>query len=93
MLRRDLWHLRGQILAAALVVACGVAALVATRGTYESLVAAQEAYYAQNRFADIVRGLNIYGSKILYPDGLATASCEFVAGAGVDTVVMSSPTP
>lgn len=52
-----------------------------------------EALRSQNRFADIVRGLNIYGSKILYPDGLATASCEFVAGAGVDTVVMSSPTP
>jgi putative ABC transport system permease protein len=31
MLWRDLWHLRGQIFAAALVVACGVAALVGTR--------------------------------------------------------------
>ena len=38
---RDLWHLRGQVLAASLVVACGLAALVATRGTYESLVEAQ----------------------------------------------------
>lgn len=53
MLRRDLWHLRGQVIAAALVVACGIATLVATRGTYESLVAAQADYYATYRFADV----------------------------------------
>ena len=38
-LLRDLWHLRGQVIAAALVVACGVAAFVTMRATYESLAA------------------------------------------------------
>lgn len=53
MLLRDLWHLRGQALAAALVVACGVASFVALYGTYLSLVTARASYYAAYRFADV----------------------------------------
>ncbi len=34
---RDLWHLRGQMIAIALVVACGVAVFVTTRTAYQSL--------------------------------------------------------
>jgi putative ABC transport system permease protein len=52
-LLRDLWHLRGQIVAIALVVACGVATVVTTRTAYESLVLSKDAYYAQYRFADV----------------------------------------
>lgn len=48
-----------------------------------------EALRSEKRFADIVRGLNIYGAKITHPDGLATANCEYVEGTGVDTVVMA----
>ena len=44
MFWRDLWHLRGQVSAAALVVACGVAAFVSMRSTYESLLSAQAEY-------------------------------------------------
>ena len=53
MFWRDLWHLRGQVSAAALVVACGMAAFVSMRSTYESLLAAQAEYYAAYRFADV----------------------------------------
>ncbi len=53
MLGRDLWHLRGQLTAAALVVACGVAAFVSMRSTYESLSSAQADYYSSFRFADV----------------------------------------
>lgn len=53
MLWRDLWHLRGQVLAAALVVACGVAAFLSMRATYESLLQARDDYYHALRFADI----------------------------------------
>jgi putative ABC transport system permease protein len=53
MLWRDLWHLRGQLTAAALVVACGAAAFVSMRSTYESLSSAQANYYSSFRFADI----------------------------------------
>jgi putative ABC transport system permease protein len=51
---RDLWHLRGQVSAAALVVACGMAAFVSMRSTYESLLTAQAEYYIAYRFADVL---------------------------------------
>ena len=45
-----------------------------------------EALREQGRFADIVRGLNVYGAKIFYPEGLATAKCTFEAStAGTTT--------
>ena len=52
MLLRDLWRLRGQVLAAAVVVACGIAALVAMYSTYHSLIRTRNSYYADYRFAD-----------------------------------------
>ena len=36
-----------------------------------------EALREQKRFADVVRGLNVYGAKIFHPEGLATAKCTF----------------
>lgn len=52
-LLRDLWHLRGQVGAIAVVVACGVAIVVTTRTTYASLIASRAAYYDGYRFADV----------------------------------------
>ena len=37
-----------------------------------------EALRAQNRFADIVRGLHVYGAKVFEPEGIATAVVEVV---------------
>jgi putative ABC transport system permease protein len=52
-LLRDLWRMRGQALAVALVAMCGVATLVTMRGSYEAMVAAQASYYEHYRFADV----------------------------------------
>jgi len=57
-LLRDLVHLRGQVLAIALVVACGVATVVTTRTAYDSLVSARADYYARYRFADVFAHLS-----------------------------------
>src|SRR6266511_1188786 len=54
---RDLFHLRGQVIAVALVVACGIAAFVAMRSVYYSLLSSQDAYYRQYRFADVFANL------------------------------------
>ena len=54
VLWRDLWHLRGQVLAAALVVACGVMAQVSMRSAYLSLQGARATYYDGYRFAQPV---------------------------------------
>jgi putative ABC transport system permease protein len=50
---RDLWHLRGQALAIALVIAGGVATLVMSQSTYESLTATREQFYRQGALADL----------------------------------------
>jgi putative ABC transport system permease protein len=52
-LRRDLWKLRGQVLAVALVIASGVATLVMSLSTIEALEETSAAYYQRYRFADI----------------------------------------
>jgi putative ABC transport system permease protein len=52
-LARDLWRLRGHLLAVALVAACGTASWITMRGSYEALLAAQAAFYEQERFADL----------------------------------------
>lgn len=56
-LLRDLWRMRGQALAIALVAMCGIATFVTMRGSYEALLSAQTRYYAQYRFADVFANL------------------------------------
>jgi putative ABC transport system permease protein len=52
-LLRDLWHLKGQVLTVALVVASGISAFVGMRGTYASLERSRTAYYERYRFGDV----------------------------------------
>lgn len=50
---RDLWHLRGQALAIALVIAAGIANLVMATSTLDSLLATRDRFYRDYAFADI----------------------------------------
>jgi putative ABC transport system permease protein len=50
---RDAVHLKGQLLAVALVVACGIASWVTMRSAHASLVQSQRRYYAEYRYAEI----------------------------------------
>jgi len=52
-LLRDLWRLRGQVLAIALVMASGIGVLVMALTTVESLEQTARAYYERYRFADV----------------------------------------
>lgn len=52
-LLRDLWAMRGQALAIALVVAAGVAMFVAYLSNFDSLRGTVATYYAETRFADV----------------------------------------
>ncbi len=52
-LLRDLWRLRGQVLAIAMVVASGVAVLVMSLATLSSLQETAVTYYERHRFADV----------------------------------------
>jgi putative ABC transport system permease protein len=50
---RDLWHLRSQMAAVAVVMACGIAMFVALRSMHGWLRETQQAYYETYRFADL----------------------------------------
>lgn len=50
---RDLFHLKWQAVTIALVIASGVAALVTSMSTHDSLLIAQNRFYYEGRFADI----------------------------------------
>ena len=52
-LLRDLLHMRGQVIAIILIVACGIASLVTMMSAYNSLQLSQMTYYDRYRFAQI----------------------------------------
>ncbi|MGB5324571.1 MAG: ABC transporter permease [Pseudomonadales bacterium] len=52
-LLRELWQMRGQVAAIALVVMGGVAVCIMSLSTYDSLRETRDSYYAKYRFADI----------------------------------------
>jgi len=56
-LLRDLWGMRGQALAIALVVAAGVAMFVTYLSNFDSLQRTQDAYYEHQRFAQVFASL------------------------------------
>ena len=87
---RDLWHLRGQVVATALVVGVGVAAFVTMVSNYQSLARARADYYSVYRFADV------FSSLKRAPDSLA-ASLRLIPGVTavqtrvVEDVILSVP--
>lgn len=52
-LLRDVVHLRGQVIAVALVVASGIATLVTMKSSHASLRSSQQTYYREARFAEV----------------------------------------
>lgn len=74
-LLRELWKLKGQVISIALVVAVGVMSIVTMRGSYDSLLEAQQEYYRVSRFADV------WVSLVRAPQALLSS---LVAIPGVD---------
>ena len=81
-LARDLWHMRGQLITVALVVACGIATYVTMRGAYESVLYAQQDYYSRYRFADVFDHLT------RAPDSLAASIASIPGVSSVQTRVV-----
>ena len=92
---RDLIHLRGQVIAVALVVACGIAAFMAMRSTYHSLLDSQAAYYQQYRFADVFaqvkRAPETLSHRIVALPGIASAQTRIVANVTLDVPGVAEP--
>jgi putative ABC transport system permease protein len=95
MLWRDLWHLRGPLMAAALVVACGIAVLVALRGTHQSLLLAQSNYYQSHRLADVFahlrRAPDSLAEQMRQWPGVAQVQTRLVVDVTVDVPGLAEP--
>ena len=83
---RDLSRLQGQVITIGLVIACGVAAYVALRGTHRSLLHARDAYYERYRFPDVFARLE------RAPDSLR-ARIEALSGVARAVWVARDPDP
>ena len=83
---RDLWKLRGQVLAVAMVIASGVATLVMSLSTIEALEETTAAYYQRYRFGDV------FASATRVPDTMASKIAEIPGVQAVQTRISSFAT-
>ncbi len=81
-LLRDLWRLRGQVLAIALVIASGVAVLVMSLTALEALQGTAEAYYERYRFAQV------FASVKRAPERLASRIAALPGVQAVETRIV-----
>ncbi len=92
---RDLLHLRGQVIAVALVVACGIATYVTMRSSYESLVVSRDVYYEAYRYADVFaqlkRAPESLAGEIRNLPGVATAQTRVVVEVTLDVPGLDEP--
>lgn len=94
-LLRDLWHIRGQAIAIAIVVACGVAILVMSRGVMFSLEQTRSTYYERQHFANVFahaeRAPAHLVSRIRALPGVRHVEDRIVAHATLDMDDMPEP--
>jgi putative ABC transport system permease protein len=84
---RDLWHLRSQALAIALVIAAGLANLVMSRATLESLAETRQRFYDDHAFADVFaqarRVPEALAERLREIDGVQAVETRLMAGANL----------
>ena len=94
-LARDLWGMKGQALAIALVIAGGVAVQLVAEGMLSSLGETRRAYYERYRFADVwapvVRAPDALISRIRSIDGVLAAETRVRVSALFDMPGMEEP--
>ncbi len=94
-LLRDFLHWRGQIIAIALVVACGIASFVCMQSAYESLKLTQATYYQQYRFAEVFaqlkRAPESLRTQIEAIPGVAQVQTRVVADVNLDVQGREEP--
>ncbi|QDT53507.1 outer membrane-specific lipoprotein transporter subunit LolC [Caulifigura coniformis] len=94
-LLRNLWQMRGQAIAIAAVMGCGVAAFVMALSTLRSLESTRAAYYERYRFADVFAHVK-RAPRSLQPRmeairGVDRVHPRIVADATLDIAGMTEP--
>ncbi len=94
-LLRDFWSLRGQALAIAFVIAGGVATWIISYSTIDSLTLTQEAFYRDNRFAEVFallkRAPKALEARIAAIPGVRQVQTRTVAGAILEVPGFTDP--
>lgn len=94
-LLRDLWEMKGQALAIALVMMAGVAMFVAYLSTFDSLQRTVDTYYARQRFADVFASLKrapeSLDDRIAAIPGVVTVETRVVADVTLDVPGLAEP--
>ncbi|WP_127805225.1 ABC transporter permease [Hydrogenophaga sp. NH-16] len=92
---RDLRRLRAQVLTIAVVVAIGVAGFVGMFAVHDSLKTSRDAFYADNRLADLFAGIKrapvSLGERIRSIPGVAEVKLDVVFDAQVDLPEVVQP--
>jgi putative ABC transport system permease protein len=94
-LLRDLWRIKGQALAIALVIGSGVCMFVMYRSTFDSLSFTLRTYYDDQRFGDVFaaakRAPQSLAARISDLPGVARAETRVIAGVTLDMPDMDEP--
>src|SRR6478736_5386930 len=94
-LTRDLRRMKGQVIAVALVMACGLAMMIMARSLIFSLESTRQAYYESNRFADIFvhlkRAPNSLAARISEIPGVATVQPGISVQVTLDLPALQEP--
>ena len=92
---RDLIHMRGQMFAVTLVLACGIATYVTMRSAFRSLEVAQSDYYSTFRFADIFTHVKRAPESVLAAistiPGVASVQTRVVMDVTLDVPGLDEP--
>lgn len=87
-LARDLWRMRGQALAIAIVLAAASATFILSMGVHRSLFETREAYYSENNFGDVfanmTRAPRSVVSEVAAIDGVQRAQGSILQYAILD---------
>ena len=92
---RDLFRMKGQAFAIALVMACGIAVFIMSLTTYRSLESARDAYYDRYRFAHVFahlkRAPNALRDRIAEIPGISRVETRVVVDVTLDMPGMAEP--
>jgi putative ABC transport system permease protein len=94
-LLRDIWRLRTQALAIALVIAAGIGMVVMSVGMIRSLEASRDTYYDRYRFADVIASAKRFPTSLVDDiraiEGVSIVEGRLTTGATLDVPGISEP--
>jgi len=94
-LLRDMGKAKGQMVAVAVVMACGLAMMIMARSLILSLESTRSRYYSQHRFADVFcdlkRAPNALRTRLSEIDGVASLETRVIGTAKLDLPGLAEP--